>query len=77
MNVTIYTKPNCQPCRATKRTLDRIGVEYDELPADEHTDVLAPLGHLVAPVVVVTDPTGAVVDSWGGFSPDKCRGLAR
>ena len=39
LTITVYTKPNCQPCRATKRWLDNRGVEYSTVdvttsPAD-------------------------------------------
>ena len=77
MNIAVYTKDDCQPCRATKRMLDQLGLEYTEYQASEHMDVLAPLGYTSAPVVVVTDEDGAMVKHWAGFSPDKLKGLVR
>jgi glutaredoxin-like protein NrdH len=72
MTVTIYTKPDCMPCRATKRALTKRGVEYVEAPAREHVATLARYGYQAAPVIVVEDTTGEVVDHWSGYRPDKC-----
>ena len=72
--VTIYTKTNCQPCRATKRAFDRAGVVYDEQPAVDHVAALKGLGYTGAPVVVVTDGDD-VVDHWSGFRPERIAGL--
>lgn len=77
MTIDVYTKAACQPCKATKRKLDQLGVEYNELQAADHMDVLEPLEHTSAPVVVVTNDEGDVVAHWAGFSPDKLEGLAR
>ena len=77
MTIDVYTKPACQPCRATKRKLDQLGVEYNEHQAADHMDMLSPLGHTSAPVVVVTNDAGDMVAHWAGFVPDKLKGLAR
>lgn len=77
MNIAVYTKDDCQPCRATKHAMYRAGLIYTEYRAAEHMDELAPLGHTSAPVVVVTDDTGAMVDHWSGFRPDRVKGLIR
>lgn len=67
--VTVYSKPACGPCRATKRWLDNSGVAYQEVPAAEHVDYLRELGHLEAPVVV-TDR-----EAWSGYRPDRLSNL--
>lgn len=77
MTIDVYTKPSCQPCRATKRKLDQLGLDYNEHQAADHMDMLSPLGHTSAPVVVVTDEGGDMVTHWAGFVPDKLKGLAR
>lgn len=77
MTIDVYTKPACQPCRATKRKLDQLGLDYNEHQAADHMDMLSPLGHTSAPVVVVTDEGGDMVAHWAGFVPDKLKGLAR
>ena len=37
MSITVYTKPACVQCNATKKALDRAGLEYDlvDISADE------------------------------------------
>lgn len=64
--VIVYTKPNCQPCRATKRKLKDRGVPYAEESLTDEGNLAAAkaLGHLEAPVVVVG------TESWSGFRPD-------
>ena len=65
--LTIYTKPGCHPCRLTIKTANKLGLNYQEKPAQEHTDYLATLGHASAPVVV-NNTTG---DSFSGPDPRK------
>ena len=67
MNVTVYTKPNCPQCDATKRTLDRMGVAYDIADAVADVELLKAKGHLQAPVVVLGDWE----ESFSGFQPDR------
>ncbi len=72
MNVTVYTKPNCVQCDATKRTLDKIGVAYDTIDAtaDEAVyDMLIEKGFRAMPVVNAGD------EWWSGFNPGKINGL--
>ena len=74
MPITIYTKPNCGQCDATKRRLDKRGLEYrsvditEDAAAYEH---ILGLGYLQAPVVVVDDGT-----HWSGFRIDAIDTLA-
>lgn len=73
MQVTVYSKPNCQPCRATYRTLDKFGVPYEVIDVSEDHDArewLIAEGHKQTPVVV--SPIG----TWSGYVPDKIRALA-
>lgn len=70
--VTVYTKPNCPQCDATKRELVKRGIDY--VPRDVSVDADAlldaqELGHRQLPVVVNGD------DHWSGFRPDKIAGL--
>lgn len=71
--ITIYTKDDCQACRATMRSLDKLGIDYDPINiADLPTAVLDEMrdqGLAQAPVV----DTGT--DAWSGFRPDRIRGL--
>ena len=72
--VTVYTKPNCPQCTMTKKQLDRLGIEHRVIDVtvdpDAHAYVTG-LGYQQAPVVVVGDGE----QHWGGFSPDKLKGL--
>lgn len=64
--ITVYTKPGCQPCKATIRKLDKLGAEYDTVDLAEHPeaiDTIKALGYLEAPVVVVGD------EHWSGYKP--------
>ena len=72
--VTVYTKPSCVQCDMTHKLLDRLGIEHTTVDVttdpDAHAYVTG-LGYQAAPVVVVNDGER----HWGGFSPDKLRGL--
>lgn len=73
--LTVYTKPNCVQCNATYRALGKAGVEYDvvDITLDPSArDYAMSLGHLAAPVVVVTAPDGRITH-WGGYSPDSIK----
>lgn len=72
LKVTVYTKPDCRPCWATKRKLTQLGIEFEEESLLDEGNLAAAkaLGHMEAPVVVVA-PTGAGSEhSWSGFRPD-------
>ncbi|HAK72126.1 MAG TPA: NrdH-redoxin [Bifidobacterium sp.] len=72
MNITIYTKPNCPQCSATKRQFDRRGFVYTaiDVTADARiSDRLRNEGWRQMPVVLAGD------ESWSGYRPDKIRGL--
>lgn len=73
ISVNVYTKPNCQPCKATKRSLVKLGLSFNELIIESHPDKVAYMksrGHMSAPFVEVIF-NGEVVDEWSGFQPDK------
>lgn len=74
MTVTVYTKNHCQPCRATKRRLDDLGVDYVEINVEDDPDTrqrLIDAGFLESPVVY---PESG--DPWSGFRPDKLAALS-
>lgn len=71
--VTVYTKPACVQCTATKRALDKAGVSYtliDITVDDEARDFCISLGYQQAPVVVAGDA------HWSGFRPERIKNLA-
>lgn len=72
--VTVFVKPNCQPCKLTKRKLDEMGVEYETRDITEDGEALITvknLGYLAAPVILTE-----IGDHWGGFRPDLISALA-
>lgn len=73
MSVTVYTKPACVQCTATKRKLDQLGVEYDTidlLTTEGALEKVRALGFQQAPIVI-TDS-----DSWSGYQPERLSNLA-
>ena len=73
MSITVYTKPACVQCNATKKALDRAGLEYDlvDISADDEArDYVMALGYVQAPVVEANG------EHWSGFRPDRIKGLA-
>lgn len=73
MAITVYTKPACAQCRATKKMLDREGIAYEVVDVSVDTkarDYIMALGYVAAPVVV------AGGDHWSGFRPDRIHSLA-
>jgi glutaredoxin-like protein NrdH len=74
MTITVYTKPGCVQCDATKRALDKNEIAHQTVDISTDAKALArikALGYLQAPVVV-TDQ-----DHWSGFRPDKIEELAQ
>lgn len=68
---TLYTKPSCVQCDATKRDLNKKGIEYTsvDISADETAlNYVKSLGHLQAPVLVLDTATQPV--HWSGYRPD-------
>jgi glutaredoxin-like protein NrdH len=71
---TVYTKPNCVQCDATKKLMDKLGVEYttvDIADNPKELEKLIEMGYRAAPVVVADNG-----ESWAGFQPDKVTALA-
>lgn len=71
--VTVYSKPNCVQCDATKRLMDKLNIAYDTVDITVDTeafDKIVGMGFMAAPVVITDD------DSWSGFNPDKINRLA-
>jgi glutaredoxin-like protein NrdH len=67
--VTLYTKQHCPQCKATKRRLGKIGVDYKELDAMNHLEELKSLGFMAAPVVITDN------ESWSGYRPEMIDSL--
>jgi glutaredoxin-like protein NrdH len=72
--ITVYTKPGCQPCKATKRWLDKKGVDHATVDVTENPDDLAAvkaLGYEGVPVVIVSNGDAETDIHWNGFHPDN------
>jgi glutaredoxin-like protein NrdH len=72
-SITVYTKPACPQCDATKRHLTKKGVEFEtvDLTVDtEARDLVTSLGYMSAPVVKSGDA------HFSGFRPDRLDKLA-
>ncbi|NKW11365.1 glutaredoxin-like protein NrdH [Ochrobactrum tritici] len=72
-SVILYTKPACPQCSATKRALEKLGVEYSLIDVTKDDDayaLVAGLGYRQAPVVVAGEM------HWSGFRPDMISSLA-
>ncbi|MFP7707573.1 glutaredoxin-like protein NrdH [Trueperella sp. LYQ141] len=72
MAVTLYTKPNCVQCNATKRALVKRGISFTEVDLVEDAEALATvkaLGYQQAPVVFANG------DHWAGYRPDMIKAI--
>lgn len=66
--ITVYSRPDCQPCKATIRKLNELGADYQKVNLTEDPEALdyvKSLGYTGAPVVVAGER------HWAGYSPDK------
>lgn len=73
MSITVYTKPNCVQCNATKRAMDKQGLSYNTVDLTQDVNALnrvKELGFTQAPVVLAGE------DAWSGFRPDRIKALA-
>lgn len=76
--VTVYSTPNCQGCRATKRKLDAAQIPYQEVTASDSMELTetikaraAELGTPAAmPYVTIYDESNNLIADWFAFRPD-------
>lgn len=71
--VMFYGTKGCQPCRATQRKLDSLGVQYTytDINTDEEAlNRIKGLGYQQVPVLVKGDV------HFSGFQPDRIAALA-
>lgn len=69
--VKVYTKSNCQPCKATKRFLDKNNIPYIEESLEDASvlESMKSMGFTSAPIVISGE------ESWSGFNPTKLKTL--
>lgn len=69
--ITVYTLPRCVQCTATKRWLDKRGIEYTTVDLTQSPDDYAAvkaLGYNAAPVVIVSNGDPEMDLHWYGFN---------
>lgn len=77
MTITLLEKPHCPQCSVTKRYLDKRDIPYRVEEFNDDTLSLArTLKYSSAPVVLVKDKSGALIDSWSGFRPERISNYA-
>lgn len=70
--ITIYTQPNCPPCRSVKNWFNKQGVEFVEKDVTTDPDALvelANLGFQGTPVIYTPN------DAWVGIDLKKMKAL--
>lgn len=72
--ITVYTTgPMCQACNNTKRWLNKYGVPFTEIDANQNpkdADAIHHLGYTQAPVVIVSNGDPETDLHWSSFRPD-------
>lgn len=77
-HVTVFSKPGCQQCVATTKTLDRRGIPYvkrDVTLEDAAREQAMSHGFTALPIVQV-DQDGQTKAVWSGYRDDHLRRLA-
>jgi len=82
-HITVFHQPNCQPCRLTMLTLDKLGASYVARPLDDGSleaervlNNARALGMTSAPIVEVRDESGILVRTLSGYRPAELREIA-
>lgn len=72
--ISLFVKPNCPPCKATKRELDKRGIDYQTFDVTEDpaaVERVKSLGYSSAPVVLVNENW-----HWTGYRPTELAKLS-
>jgi glutaredoxin-like protein NrdH len=72
--ITLYSRPDCQPCKRIKAWWQRKGVEFTEINVEESPDDLAAikaLGYERVPVTIVSTGDPEMDLHWGGLHVDN------
>lgn len=73
MTITIFSRPGCQPCRATKNALSKNSINFEEVDITQDEEVAETLrieGYSQLPVVKAGE------EVWTGLRMDKIKELA-
>ncbi|MCS4485103.1 glutaredoxin-like protein NrdH [Gleimia sp. 6138-11-ORH1] len=74
MTITVYSKPQCVQCDATKRALKKQGLDFEVIDMSldlEALEFVKGLGYVQAPVVMAGD------EHWSGYRPDLIKQIAQ
>lgn len=68
----VLSRPGCVQCTATYRALDKKNIEYtiDDALSEANKVITAAHKIMSAPAVLVMQD-GEILDTWGGFRPDR------
>lgn len=75
MQITVHTKPACQPCKATKRKLEQLEIDYVTEELDEESAARFRSINLVSAPIVEVDLGFGAVWRWAGHSPTRLETL--
>lgn len=70
MTITIYTTPNCQGCKLTKKLFEKEHIPFEEIDISDNPrliEKMRKLGHQQAPIVMTENA------HWSGFQPDRVK----
>jgi glutaredoxin-like protein NrdH len=70
--ITVYSKPSCVQCEATKRHLTKLNLGFDVIDITENVEAynkIVELGFKSAPVVIADG------EAWAGYQPSRIDGL--
>lgn len=76
LTITLYSRPSCVQCTASKRHMDGKGIVYETVDVsleENEKDLLAlkSLNYLTAPVTLVSNGDVKNDVHWGGYQPHK------
>lgn len=75
MTITVYSRPQCVQCNATKRFLNKRGVPFfEETMTEEQAKAFRDRGLLTLPIVVLSH-NDQELQIISGFSPDKLQAM--
>lgn len=77
--ITLYSRPGCSGCRATKTWARAKGIKITEVDisiSSELREEALSTGFTQLPIVTVKDDSGEIIESWSGFHPDKLEAAA-
>lgn len=72
--ITVYSKPACVQCDATKRWLNKRSIPYDLVDitkSPKDAEAIKALGFQQAPVVIVSTGDPETDLMWSGFEPNN------